>query len=142
MGGSRHIGFRASLIAERVSATSCVGKGRFLNVIFYHIELRNFDSIRRYRNEASMPSVLYLYAKNVSVRIQRICHYIIRDWRGLAELLILVKGNAKARLWDKQGCFSHVFFISIPQLSTSNAKTGRAVGKKTMNYECKIRTSR
>ena len=59
-----------------------------------------------------------------------ILKHIIHDWRGLAELLILVKGNAKARLWDKQGCFSHVFFISIPQLSTSNAKTGRVVGKK------------
>ena len=49
----------------------------------------------------------------VSERIQRICHYIIRDWRGLAELLILVKGNAKARSWDKQESFSHVFFVSI-----------------------------
>ena len=37
-------------------------KGRFLNVIFYHIKLRNFESIRRYRNEASMLGVLYLYA--------------------------------------------------------------------------------
>ena len=44
------------------------GKGRFLNVIFYHIKLRKFDSIRRFRNEASMPGVLYLYAKGVSPR--------------------------------------------------------------------------
>ena len=71
-----------------------------------------------------MPSVLYLYAKNVSVRIQRICHYIIRDWRGLAELLILVKGNAKARSWDKQESFSHVFFVSITVVLTLMPKQG------------------
>ena len=76
-----------------------------------------------------MPSVLYLYAKNVSVRIQRICHYIIRDWRGLAELLILVKGNAKARSWDKQESFSHVFFISITEVLTINVEAGRVVGE-------------
>ena len=68
MGGSRHFGFRVSLTAERVSATSLVGKGRFLNVIFYHIELRNFDSIRRYRNEASTLGVLYPCAIGVSFR--------------------------------------------------------------------------
>ena len=39
MGGSRHIGFRASLTADYVSATSLAGKGRFLNVIFY---IQNF----------------------------------------------------------------------------------------------------
>ena len=88
------------------------------------IELRNFDFTRRYRNEASMPSVLYLYAKNVSVRIQRICHYIIRDWRGLAELLILVKGNAKARSWDKQESFSHVFFCIHNRSINFYAKAG------------------
>ena len=52
------------------------------------------------------------------------CHYIIRDWRGLAELLILVKGNAKARSWDKQESFSHVFFVSITVVLTLMPKQG------------------
>ena len=75
----------------------------------------------------------------MSVRILRICHYIIRDWRGLAELLILVKGNAKARLWDKQGCFSHVFFYIHTQSINLNAKIGRisrrVKNKKNMNID-------
>ena len=68
--------------------------------------------------------------ENVSVRILRICHYIIRDWRGLAELLILVKGNAKARSWDKQESFSHVFFCIHNRSINFNAKAGRVVGEE------------
>ena len=56
-------------------------------------------------------------------------YYIIRNWRGLAELLILVRGNAKARSWDKQGSFSHVFFMSITEVLTINAEAGRVVGE-------------
>ena len=63
-------------------------------------------------------------------------YYIIRNWRGLAELLILVRGNAKARSWDKQGSFSHVFFYvhtwtgSIAErVLTINAEAGRVVGE-------------
>ena len=70
------------------------------------------------------------------MRILRICHYIIRDWRGLAELLILVKGNAKARSWDKQGKFlPRLFYVptwteSITVVLTFNAEAGRVVGEK------------
>ncbi len=53
---------------------------------------------------------------------------LIRNWRGLAELLISMEGNAKARLWDRRGSLSHVFFISIREVIIFNAETGRAVG--------------
>ena len=87
----------------------------------------------RYRNEASMLGVLFPYATSVS--LLRGCtlswHTKLYNtqWRGLAELLISVKGNAKARLWDKQGSFSHVFFISITEVLTFNAEAGRVVGE-------------
>ena len=67
-----------------------------------------------------------------------ILKHIIHDWRGLAELLILVKGNAKARLWDKQGCFSHVFFMSIPQVLTFNAKIRRISRRKLKIMNAKL----
>ena len=41
-----------------------------------------------------------------------------------------IEGNAKARLWDKQVSFSHVFFMSIPQVLTFNAKIGRIYRQK------------
>ena len=44
-----------------------------------------------------------------------VCPSIIVSWRGLAELLILVGGNAKAWAWDKRrSTDSHVFFIVLP----------------------------
>ena len=64
MGGSRHIGFRAlrvhrspqTLRLHRASPRS--GKRTFSERYLLFVRLRNFDSIRRYRNEASMLSVL------------------------------------------------------------------------------------
>ena len=134
MGGSRHNGFRASqvlhvvvLFLQSVSLRS--RKRTFSERYLRVIKLRNFESIRRSRNEASMPRCIIPICECVSVRILRICHYIIRDWRGLAELLILVKGNAKARSWDKQESFSHVFFCIHNRSINFNAEAGRVVGK-------------
>ncbi len=130
MGGSRHNGFRASQVLHVVVLFLQMfhreaGKGRFLNVIFYHIKLRNFESIRRSRNEASMPRCIIPICECVSVRILRICHYIIRDWRGLAELLISMERQCEGLIWwDKQESFSHVFFVSITVVLTLMPKQG------------------
>ena len=108
MGGSRHIGFRASLTADLAPATSLVGKGRFLNVIFYHIELRNFDSIRRYRNEASTSGVYYplpMAASLYFVMLNEVKHlaqcqgdgHYKPHGVGWLSCLSQWKGNAKAR---------------------------------------------
>ena len=96
MGGSRHFGFRA-LKAHRSPWTSRPHRAsprsrkrtfseRYLRVI----KLRKLDSIRRYRNEASMLGVLYPYAKGIPFCKRAYMVYIHYNtrWRGLAELLI------------------------------------------------------
>ena len=92
MGGSRHLGFRASLTAERVSATGLVGKGRFLNVIF---ESSNFANLIPSEDTATKrPRWVYYTRMSLVYPFVRVLHlaYIIYNtrWRGLAELLILV----------------------------------------------------
>ena len=47
---------------------------------------------------------------------------------GWLSCLSLYIGNAKARSWDKQGSFSHVFFMSITEVFTINAEAGGVVG--------------
>ena len=130
MGGSRHNGFRASQVPHIVdlllhNASWRSRKRTFSERYLRVIKLRNFESIRRYRNEASMPSVLYLYAKNVSVRIQRICHYIIRDWRGLAELLISMERQCEGLMTGISKKVSPTsFFVSITIVLTLMPKQG------------------
>ena len=137
MGGSRHIGFRA-LTAHCSPQTSCLHraspksrKGRFLNVIF---ESSNFATLiyqkisqRSVYAGCIIPvccectSLLWRYTRHTS--------FIIRVWRGLAELFILVNRQCEGQdEWDKQGSFSHVFFMSITRVLTSNAEAGRVVG--------------
>jgi hypothetical protein len=130
MGGSRHNGFRASqvlhvvvLFLQSVSLRS--RKRTFSERYLRVIKLRNFESIRRSRNEASMPRCIIPICECVSVRILRICHYIIRDWRGLAELLISMERQCEGLIWwDKQESFSHVFFVSITVVLTLMPKQG------------------
>ena len=128
MGGSRHNGFRASQVLHVVVL--------FLQSVSLRSRKRTFSE--RYLLRSNFATLVYQKISQrsvhaeciipicecVSERIQRICHYIIRDWRGLAELLILVKGNAKARSWDKQESFSHVFFVSITVVLTLMPKQG------------------
>ena len=103
---------------------------RYLRVI----KLRNFESIRRSRNEASMPRCIIPICECVSVRVLRICHYIIRDWRGLAELLISMERQCEGLIWwDKQESFSHVFFVSITVVLTLMPKQGEWLANKC-NY--------
>ena len=64
------------------------------------IELRNFDSFGRYRNEASMLGVLYPYANGIPFckgAYMVYIHYNTR-WRGLAELLISKEGQCEGQI--------------------------------------------
>ena len=117
MGGSRHIGFRASLTADYVSATSLAGKGRF-RTLSSTDSTSQLEPNRRYRNEASMPGVLYLYAKSVSPRdvANTFAAYLLYNtqlaWAGWVAYLVR-KAMRRPSRWDKQGSFSHVFFMSL-----------------------------
>ena len=54
------------------------------------------------------------------------------QWRGLAELLILREGNARACTRDKrQKVYSHVFFVSV-QFITNQPRQGERVGAKVV----------
>ena len=82
-----------------------------------------------------MPGVLYPYVISVSLllglKLLWRTPLYNTQWRGLAELLILVNRQCEGQdEWDKQGCFSHVFFISISQVLTLMLKQGGVVGEK------------
>ena len=69
------------------------GKGRF-QTLSSTLKSRKFESLGRYRNEASMPRLYYIPVLCPIKGIQHI-PYNTR-WRGLAKLLILREGNARA----------------------------------------------
>ena len=83
-------------------------KGRFQNVIFNKIKLRKLDQPEDIATKR-LRWVYYIRMSSV-VRLMHISYNT--QWRGLAKLLISVGGQCEGLiLWDKQGSFSHVFFV-------------------------------
>lgn len=124
MGGSRHIGFRALKVHPHRKLRACTephrgaGKGRFLNVIF---DSSNFATLIPSEDTATKRPCRVYYTcmprvyPHVTWRTLSLhTYYIIRNWRGLAELLILTEGQCEGQMSGiSKECFSHVFFMSL-----------------------------
>ena len=130
MGGSRHNGFRASqvphivdLFLQSVSLRS--RKRTFSERYLRLVKLRNFDLPEDTATKRPC-RVYYTYMRKMCpLRMLRICHYIIRDWRGLAELLILVNRQCEGLTSGISKKVSPTsFFVSITIVLTLMPKQG------------------
>ena len=105
-------------------------KGRFERYLL-RANLANLFSIRRYRNEAS--TWVYYIPMFREHKSSRHNSYNTQ-WRGLAELLILIEGQCESLHVGWATKVSPTSFVSIA-LFILIAEAGRVVGKKEDSYE-------